>query len=332
MRFDPIAAVEACYRDTPDEPAWLRGVLEALRAFDRGCGGVATSFELHRDAFRTRDSVAVGAVSDAFLRAVHCFDDAPPPLVHAMFSPTPVASHASRRWARLPRKMRTAVLDSFEHESQVVDSVGIVAMDHDGRGIHVGFPIRRPEQRLPPRSVAQLARVGAHLISARRLRDRVGLGGTGGVEAVVSPSGRVLDARGPATSPVERGRIAEAVMRVERARGRLRRSEPEEALELWRGLVDGEWSLVDQCERDGRRLVLARRNPPGARDVKALSPGERDVVAYVVQGHSNKYVAYLLGLSAGRVAARLRSAQAKLGVRSRAELIALVGSTSRPDP
>jgi DNA-binding CsgD family transcriptional regulator len=328
VKFDPIAAVEACYGETPDETAWLGGILEALGAFDRGCGACAVSFELHRGAFRTRDTAAVGAISEAFRRTLSCFDDAPPALVHAMFSPTPVASHASRRWARLPKEMRSAVLDPFEHEAQVVDAVGIVAMDHDGRGTFVGFPIQSLEHRLPSRSVAQLARVGAHLVSARRLRDLIGHVGANGADAVVDPSGRVLDARGPATSPAQRGRIAEAVMRVERARGRLRRREPEEALELWQGLVDGEWSLVDHCERDGRRFVLARRNPPGARDVKALSPRERDVVAYAVQGHSNKYIAYLLGLSTGDVAGRLRSAQAKLGVGSRMELIRLLGSTS----
>lgn len=57
------------------------------------------------------------------------------------------------------------------------------------------------------------------------------------------------------------------------------------------------------------------------RDLKALTQRERSVLAFASMGHQNKFIAYLLGLSAGTVAAHLRSAQRKLGLASRAELI-----------
>jgi DNA-binding CsgD family transcriptional regulator len=93
--------------------------------------------------------------------------------------------------------------------------------------------------------------------------------------------------------------------------------------------VDGTWSLVDHVESDGRRWVLARRNAPGARDPKALSPRERDVLALAALGHSNKYVGYLLGLAPSTVAGHLAAAQRKLRLRSRSELIAMFGAGSR---
>ncbi len=45
------------------------------------------------------------------------------------------------------------------------------------------------------------------------------------------------------------------------------------------------------------------------------------MLAYAAMGHSNKYIAYLLGLPASLVASRLAHAKRKLGVASRAELI-----------
>jgi DNA-binding NarL/FixJ family response regulator len=108
---------------------------------------------------------------------------------------------------------------------------------------------------------------------------------------------------------------------MENARGRLRRSDPDEALLLWQGLVDGTWSLVDQHESDGKRYLLARRNAPDVRDPLALTPRERVVLAFAAMGHQNKFIAYLLGLPVSKVAGHLAGARRKLRVTSRAELI-----------
>ncbi len=112
---------------------------------------------------------------------------------------------------------------------------------------------------------------------------------------------------------------------MDRARGGLRRTSPGEALRLWEGLVDGTWTLVDQCDSDGKRYILARRNEPGVREPKALTPRERSVAAFAVMGHQNKFIAYLLGLSPSAVASHLASAERKLGVTSRAELVERLG-------
>jgi DNA-binding NarL/FixJ family response regulator len=97
-------------------------------------------------------------------------------------------------------------------------------------------------------------------------------------------------------------------------------------LELWRALVEGRWSVVDSYESDGRRLVVARRNEPRVRDPRGLSARESQVAAYASHGHSNKMIAYLLGVSESSVAAHLKSALSKLGVTSRVELTRLFHS------
>jgi DNA-binding NarL/FixJ family response regulator len=86
--------------------------------------------------------------------------------------------------------------------------------------------------------------------------------------------------------------------------------------------VDGRWSLVDRFESDGRRFMVAHRNEPDVRDPRALSKRERQVVAFAATGHSNKLIGYELGVSPSSVAKHLGVAARKLGVRSRAELVA----------
>jgi DNA-binding NarL/FixJ family response regulator len=179
--------------------------------------------------------------------------------------------------------------------------------------------------------VHQLSLVSAHLVAARRLRELEDARSdpVAAAEAILDPSGAVYEARGGARAREERDLLAEAVRRVERARGAARRVAPDEALSLWHGLVNGEWTLVDHVDTDRRRFVLARRNPPGVRDPKALTPRERDVLGYVALGHSNKFVGYMLGLAPSTVAGHLESAARKLGVSSRLELIRAFGGGRR---
>ena len=138
---------------------------------------------------------------------------------------------------------------------------------------------------------------------------------------MLDPGGRVIDAVGRAQAKGARQSLAEAVRHMDRARGALRRTDPEEALQLWQGLVDGTWSLVDRLESDGKRYILARHNEPGVRDPKALTQRERSVAAFAAMGHQNKFIGYLLGLSTSTVSGHLGSARQKLGLRSRAELV-----------
>jgi DNA-binding CsgD family transcriptional regulator len=101
---------------------------------------------------------------------------------------------------------------------------------------------------------------------------------------------------------------------------------------LLRGIIDvlaarnsvtpGERPLVLDADVDGLRcLVLVEAHV----DVhRALSPREHEIARMVGQGYPNKTIAAILGISSWTVSTHLRRMFAKLGVRSRAEMVARV--------
>jgi DNA-binding NarL/FixJ family response regulator len=115
-----------------------------------------------------------------------------------------------------------------------------------------------------------------------------------------------------------------AARAVEAARGKLRKSEPILALEVWRAMVDGRWSIVDFLDSDGKRFLIARVNEPVLRSsARGLSTREHQIAALVGRGHSNKLIAYDLGLGEGTVAGYVSRVIEKLGMSTRAEVIQL---------
>ena len=165
------------------------------------------------------------------------------------------------------------------------------------------------------------SQVAAHLAAAARLRGVVGVEpAVEHADVMMDPGGKV-EHLGRELAIDQREQLGEAVRRIERARSR--KASDEESLDLWQALVAGEWSLVDHFEGDGRRHYVAVRNPPQGVRSRALSRRESEVVAYVACGTSTKATAYALGLRDATVRRHLHSAMAKLGVKSRAELVTL---------
>jgi DNA-binding CsgD family transcriptional regulator len=72
---------------------------------------------------------------------------------------------------------------------------------------------------------------------------------------------------------------------------------------------------------DVARYLLLRLPQPGTSRV-LLSPREREIVRMVAQGHCNKVIAGVLSISSWTVCTHLRRIFAKLGVGSRAAMIA----------
>ena len=162
-------------------------------------------------------------------------------------------------------------------------------------------------------------RFAAHVGAALRLRQSAAAAGVDSAVAVLSPRGRLED--GTPGAIAAREELARAAKDMDRARGKLRRVDPEEASSLWRALVQGEWSLVEWFDHDGKRFILAQANSVPVAGRKALTKREREVVACAAMGHSNKLIAYDLGLSTGTVAVLLTRAARKLGVSGRVALI-----------
>jgi DNA-binding CsgD family transcriptional regulator len=204
------------------------------------------------------------------------------------------------------------------------DFLGILAIDSERRGVVVTgaydrvFTLDRADRR-------RWTLVAVHLATAARLH-RALEASQSAPAAVLTPAGRIAHAEGDATSRTARETLRDRVIAIDRARGRLRRSDPNAALETWKGLVSGRWSLVDRFESDGRRYVVAHRNEPVPARLLSLTLRERQAVGRLLAGHSSKVAAYALGVSPSAISAALRSAMQKLNVRSPAQLLHRLGT------
>ena len=63
-------------------------------------------------------------------------------------------------------------------------------------------------------------------------------------DAILTPAGKVEHAEEGAKAREARDALRRGALAVDRARGRMRRESSDEAIEVWRGLVAGRWSLV----------------------------------------------------------------------------------------
>jgi DNA-binding CsgD family transcriptional regulator len=212
------------------------------------------------------------------------------------------------------------------------DGLGLIASEPDGCEVCLILPLDRVV------SLSTSAREQWHMLAAhfgagyrlrRAIRSRLARSPSHlpyGAEAVIDATNfRVAEAEGPAKSPGALAALREAAVHVDQARGELRASDPQEALELWRALVRGRWSIIDWFDSDGRRFVLGVPNAREVRDPRGLTEREYQVVSYALDGETNKLIGYHLGLSKGRVSTLLRSAMRKLGVQNRFELLNKLG-------
>ena len=86
-------------------------------------------------------------------------------------------------------------------------------------------------------------------------------------------------------------------------------------------LPTGANEVLFEHEVDGVRCVLVRRAKRQAPKV-SLSPREREIARMVAKGYPNKAIAAVLEISAWTVGTHLRRIFAKLGVTSRAAMVA----------
>ena len=162
-------------------------------------------------------------------------------------------------------------------------------------------------------------RFAAHAGAALRLRQEQAPPSVDTAAAVLSPNGKLE--HGQAETIAARDALGAAARSIDRARGKLRRLDPEAAIAHWQAMVRGEWSLVDWLDHDGKRFLIAQDNRIPADPPAELTERELQIVACAAMGHSNKLIAYDLGLAPGTIAVVLARAARKLGVTSRPALI-----------
>ena len=321
---DLVSVVETAYRLDPDDDGWVRSVMAASAGFlDRGKGVYAFVFDA-RDPNRFVVERLVKHDEAEVLPelVVKWHEMLSADLVKTMYwGSTPLAPISERLGLGASLADHPA-MERFCRKLGIVDQLTVRAADTSHRGVALCTPLTSFEKTT--RGSARIwARLVAHVSAGLRLRRALSASGDAltGAEAILTPDGKCEHAEEAAQPKSAREALRAAVKDIDRARSSLRRRDPHEALETWRGLVDGRWSLVDTFDTDGRRYVVARANEPDARDPRALSPKESRVVGYAALGHSNKEIAYALGIAASTVATHLTSAQRKLCAPSRVELV-----------
>ena len=94
--------------------------------------------------------------------------------------------------------------------------------------------------------------------------------------------------------------------------------------------------VILDVEVEGVRCLIVRPQPKSSQGKVLLSPREQEIARLVAEGHPNKVIADVLEISSWTVATHLRRIFAKLGVCSRAAMVAkhlehgVVGTPQRP--
>ena len=328
---DLVGVIEAAYRADLSDRRWVAGLVEAARPLlDDGVGvfaGLYDAADVGR--FRMHTMAGSGVVMQGWARllglAARRVD---PEHIRAVFHHSTCGTLSETIGEQF---LRENTLARQVARVGIRDSLGINGADPSGAGVI----LCAPQRRIGPVAAATAdtwSRIAAHLAAGLRLRRQMShLAATapcGGAadpmaraEAVLDPDGRLAHAVGDARSDESRVALRAAAIALDRARGRLRRRDPDQAVELWTALVDSRWTVVDHFDGDGRRFVIAQRNEPVAPPCDALTRRERQVLAYVAMGRSNKLIAYHLGVAVSTVASHVSSASATLGANSRVELI-----------
>ena len=94
-----------------------------------------------------------------------------------------------------------------------------------------------------------------------------------------------------------------------------------EAIDDWRALVEGRYSVVPRDDSDGKRHYLLVRNQAITEPHARFTAREIEVLRVAARGFTGKGIAYALGLSEASVSTALGSAAAKVGLRSRLALV-----------
>ena len=330
---DPIGLVEAAYRAEPDPGAWLNHLAYAAGIFDRGLGLIAFSGSIVPGYGLKLEANATRNMRPELERALQVATEGNPDL--GARSVQRASSGATLSEAGGDEA--SAALSQATSHLGCRDMLGVTSVNPDG--LMVGLIVALPDVSILSRRERDLwDRLAAHLAAGHRLQRRLlepsegpsAESDTG--DAILRPDGHVEHAAEDAKTNAARSSLRDAAIAMDRARSSLRRKDPDEALSIWRALVSGRWSLVDKFDSDGRRYLVARRNDPRTRALATLTSREQQVTAYLALGHSNKRIAYELGLSASSVSEVARRSLAKLSVSSRADLARLYAASGAEKP
>lgn len=276
--FDPITVVEAAYDLGASDREWLSRLVAATApTLDQGFGTSAALWQIPVEGVKVT-ALDVSTRSELLALA---------PVIYSA-----IGNNAARYYTHVPA-LRAASEYAGDPTVQGIlrrcsaalgttlrDIVGVCVGDGRCSGVAVTSFTAAPA-RFSIRQRNIFHRIALHIGAGLRLRARATSGVWCAADAVLDASGRMVHAEGDARTSTAREALANAVRAIDRARGSLRRHDPDEALTLWRALVAGKWSVVEWIDSDGRRLLVAHMNPIDAEDPRRLSGREREVAEFI---------------------------------------------------
>jgi DNA-binding NarL/FixJ family response regulator len=315
MKRAAIDVIEAAYHSEGGTGEWLRAIAKAMPEVPDGRGTICITYKiLPTGALAFDDFVEVDTPYNIEKLGRTSMLAMPPELVRATWATIPSGTALSSGPIEAREFSRAEMKQLF---GPMISDIFIVnGVDPTHTGIYIGG-LAASEIKLGRRERATWARVAAHLVASYRLRRAAAQE----PDAVISPAGKIEHAVADAQATSARDALRTAALAIDRARTKRAKLDEDEAVDMWQALVSGRWTLVDQIDSDGKRHFFARKNDPDVARHHELTRRERQVVGFAALGHSNKLIAYELGLSVSAVAVYLDTAIEKLGVASRAELI-----------
>ncbi len=323
---DWIDILEAGYLLEPEDEQWLAGIGACLNEVPGLPAWMLFTYDASTDG-----AVQLGSVASTGI---------PPELLSKVFFELPGELRTSTEGVPLFRHgnvvsmsgamSRVPVMGSYLRQQcrrfGLEDLLLINGVDPSHRGVALVGACPKPVE-LSTGEVSHWQRIAVHLSTAHRLRRNP----RGEPDAVLTRDGGVEHARADAVGRTALQSLRAAAVRVDKAQGSQRR-DGGEALALWQSLVSARWTLADHFDHDGRRYLVAHRNAPAPLELPNLSSREAIVAGYVALGHSNKLIAYELGISLASVSVYVRRVRTKLGAGSRVELVRMLAIGNGSDP
>jgi DNA-binding CsgD family transcriptional regulator len=318
-----IAVADAGYALKGSDEEWLEGVLTAARPLlDHGSFIHGWIIDLQGGSFRSCAAIQLPDGADFERHVRHQHPSPGDPEIRRV-APAASLSTASTMWntqgAELARQAQ------FPEGFAVIDCVMLGATDPSG--IACALMGALPEvSRFSTRDQARWGRVASHLAAALRLRERAR---TSPESVALDQADALIDPRTLTVSHADadaRGHLSSIRAASELLAARHGTSDPDALITAWRALVAGRWSLIDTFDTDGKRFFVLRKNEPTAPGPPLLSPVQRAISAYIAMGHSNKAIAYHLGLSESSISRAVTEVCTLLGVASREQLAQLAGA------
>ncbi len=338
---DPIAVVEACYDLSVTEEQWLKAIADTLHLVVKPAAGLlAYHVDLDTQGPRFSTAVQAGDGVDVVerIRAMGALLDRKREKTASIFERLQARLYERVIRGGMSEPAEKLLVSECKHLGPkwmyTLGVPGIRDVFHlrnhhiDGQGLTMIAAGVGEDCKIGCRERTMYLMLSAHIKAGLRLRRRLPLirrsldrpeGG-----AVIDADARVVHAEQEASEASSLEELQRMASAIDRARTR-QHGRDENALEVWQGLVAGRWSLVEHFDSDGKRFMLAHRNPEGVSDPRRLSEIEARVLGLAARGYSNKLVGYHLGMAEGTASSHLARAMAKMRIASRAELVRTFG-------